>query len=36
MDMFSKCTEGDSIRDQLEFDINSIKKINLNVELTMN
>ena len=34
--MFSKCIERDSIPGQLEFDINSIKKIHIHVELTMN
>ena len=30
------CIERDSIPDQLEFDINIIKKIHINVELIMN
>ena len=30
--MFSTCIERDSIPDQLEFDINVIKKIHINVE----
>ena len=34
--MFSKCIGRDSIPDQLEFDINIIKKIHINVELTIN
>ena len=33
--MFSTCIERDSRLDQLEFDINIIKKIHINVELTM-
>ena len=33
--MFSTCIERDSRPDQLEFDINIIKKIHINVELTM-
>jgi len=36
MHMFSTCIERDSIPGQLEFDINIRKKININVELTMN
>jgi len=32
MHMFSTCIERDSIPDQLEFDINVIKKIHINVE----
>jgi len=34
--MFSTCIERDSRPDQLKFDINIIKKIHINVELTMN
>ena len=34
--MFSKCIERGSIPDQLESDINIIKKEHINVELTMN
>ena len=34
--MFSTCIERDSIPDQIEFDIYIRKKININVELTMN
>jgi len=36
MHMFSKCIERDSILDQLEFDINIIKQILINIALTMN
>jgi len=34
--VFNKCIERDSIPDQLEFDINIIKKIHIHIELTMN